>query len=161
MQDRLIENLGFDWAHEPKNYTGAASTDKWFSLKRFQDLWWFIITGSWAGGTPAVTLAQATVLAGTDTKALAYGDAFYWTKVNTAGTAWTRTAIVSDTWNLSATGNSIYAVHATADSLDVANNFVYATLKIASPGANADFYGVIVIGSHPTFAQALVPSLTV
>lgn len=68
----FLENALVLWAAEPKNYTGAAVTKKFVSLKLYGKLTIVIKTGAWAAGTAAVTLKQATDVAGTGAKALAF-----------------------------------------------------------------------------------------
>lgn len=148
---RLIENYRFVWANEPKNYTGAAATAKWVSMKGYDRLLILIQTGAWAGGTAAVTLNQATAVAGTSSKALAFTKMW----VNTAGApdTFTQTAVVSNTFNLD-TANLMYLIEVVASDLDTANGFDCVSLAVASPGSNADFYGATYILGAARYPQA-------
>ena len=94
------------WANEPKNYTGAAATTKYVSLKDYRHLCIQIITGAWAGGTAAVTLSQATAVAGTGAKALGFTKQF--NDVTTSGTL-VETAVVSDTFTIG-TANKLFVI---------------------------------------------------
>lgn len=155
LNTRLIESLKFVWACEPKNYTGAANTKQWASLKEYGRIVIQIQTGAWAGGTAAVTLKQATAVAGTGSKALA----FSWMWVNTAAApdTFTKTAVTSNTFNLD-TANLVYLIEVTASDLDADNNFDCVAVDIASPGANADLYGVTYVLAPARHPQALLPS---
>jgi hypothetical protein len=145
------------WAAEPKSYSGAAMAAKYVSMKNYKHLTILIQTGAWAGGTAAVTLSQATAVAGTGAKALAFDK--QWNDVAASGTL-VETAVTSDTFNLG-TANKIYAIEIDADKLDMANGFDCVSLAVASPGANADFYGVTYILSGARYRQATPPSAIV
>ena len=142
---RLVDKLPIIWATEPKNWTGAASTSVWINCKTAQHLTFIIFSGAWAGGTAAVTLNQATDVSGTSSKALAFTTMFTNT-ANTASEILTQTAVVSNTFNLD-TANAIWVIEVDPRSLDINNSFVTVQLAVASPGANADIYGAIAIGS--------------
>lgn len=151
---QLVETHKLIWAMEPKNKTGAASTDKYVSLKNYNHLTIIIQTGAWAAGTAAVTLTQASAVAGTGAKALSFANV--WHDVATAGTL-VKTAVVSDTFNLD-TANKIYVIEVDAASLDMANGFDCITLSVATPGANADFYGAVYVLSESRYKQATPPT---
>lgn len=151
---RLIENAKLIWAAAPKNYTGAAMADKYVSLKNYAHLTIVISTGAWAAGTAAVTLTQATAIAGTGAKALAIPN--HWHDETLDGTL-VKVATVSNTFNLT-TANKMYVIEVEANSLDLANDFDNVTLAVASPGANADFYQVDYILSEPRYAADTPPS---
>lgn len=145
------------WANEPKNYTGAAATKKYISMKDYSHLTIVIQTGAWAAGTAAVTLKQATAVAGTSSKAL--GLPKVWHDVATSGTL-VETTVTSDTFDLD-TANKVYVIEVDAASLDVANGFDCIALDVASPGANADLYGAIYILSGSRYKGATPPSALV
>lgn len=155
----LVERKKVLWAAEPKNYTGAAMAAKWVSLKNYQWMTIIIQTGAWAAGTVAVTLAQATAVAGTGTKALAFGIPFQWNDVTTSDTL-VKTAVVSDTFTIG-TANKIFVIEVNPASLDINNGFDCVTLAVASPGANADFYGVQYILGGSRYAADTPPSAVV
>ena len=151
---RLVDNYGIEVAAVPVNTTGAAVTADYYSLKNFNHVTFIIVQGAWAGGTPAVTLKQATAVAGTGEKALAFDK--YWTKTGLTGTTYTETAVVSSTFNLTATANTITVIEVDAASLDVSNGFDCVRLDVASPGANTDLIAVVAILGGARYAQALV-----
>lgn len=155
----LAQNLKVIWAAPPQSYTGAAMTAKWVSLKNYGHLSIVISVGAWAGGTAAVTLAQATAVAGTGTKAL--GFSWQWNDETTSGTL-VKTAVTSNTFNLSTSSvNKVYVIEVDPATLDIANGFDCVTLAIATPGANADFYSVAYYLSGARYAQATPPSALV
>lgn len=156
LNTRLIESILPVWANEPKNYTGAANTIKYASMKLYDRLMILIQTGAWAAGTAAVTLKQATDVSGTGTKALA----FSWVWINTAAApdTFTKTAVVSNTFNLD-TPNLLYAIEVVASDLDVSNNFDCVGVNIATPGSNNDLYGTIYLGTPSRYPQPALPSM--
>ena len=138
MQQQLAERMKMIWAVEPKNYTGAANTVKYVTMKGYSNLTIVILTGAWAGGTAAVTVNQATAVAGTSAKALAFTD--YWDDKTTSGTL-VKKAATSNTFNLD-TANKMFVIEIDARTLDIAGGFDVVGLAVASPGVNADIYGV-------------------
>jgi hypothetical protein len=154
---QLAERLKFAGGAEPKSYVSAAMADSYVSMKNFGKLTIVIRTGAWAAGTAAVTLLQATAVAGTGAKALPFVD--YWDDVTTTGTH-VKKAAVSNTFNL-ATANKTYIIHVDVGMLDVAGGFDCVTLAVASPGANADFYCAIYIGDAARYQGASLPSTLV
>jgi hypothetical protein len=145
------------WAAEPKNYTGAAITKKYVSLKNYTRLTIIIQTGAWAGGTAAVTLAQATAVAGTGTKALASALS---TTMKPRRERWSQPPLRRNTFNIG-TANKLYVIEVDAEKLDVNNGFDCVSVDIASPGANADFYGVQYVLSGARYQQSTPPSAMV
>lgn len=156
---RLLENAKLLWACEPKSYANNAATTKYVSLKNYDHLTIVILTGAWAGGTAAVTMEQATEVAGTTHKALAFS--YYWHDETTSGTlaktAATNPGEATATFNLD-TANKLYVLEVNARDLDVANNYDCVTVEVATPGANADFYGVAYILSEPREKSSTPPT---
>lgn len=157
MPQHLAEQLKFAGGAEPKNYTGAAMADSYVSMKNFNNLTIVIRTGAWAGGTAAVTLLQATAVAGTAAKALNFVD--YWDDVTTTG-ALVKKAATSNTFTLG-TANKVYVIHVDASVLDVAGGFDCVSLGVATPGVNADFYSVLYIGDGSRYQGGSIPSALV
>jgi hypothetical protein len=154
MKDVSVSKQKFLRAGEPKNWTGAALPDKYVSLKNYKRLTIIINTGAWAAGTAAVTLKQATTVAGANTKALSFLKQF---NDKVADGALVETAVVGDTFNLD-TANKLWVIEVDAESLDVANLFDCVSLAIASPGANNDFYSVEYVLSGARFEESQPPS---
>ena len=150
----MVENNKSVFGAVPKSYSSAAMTAQYVSMKNYGHLTIIITTGAWAAGTAAVTLAQATAIAGTGTKALAM--AYYWLGTLTDD-ALVKTAVTSDTFNLSA-ASKLVVIEVDAEDLDVDNGFDCVTLEVASPGANADFYNVVYVLSQPRYSQPTPPT---
>lgn len=151
---RLVEMMGFEAGILPKDTTGAAQTGDYISMKLYQHLTIVILQGAWAGGTSAVTLVQATDVAATGEKALAFTK--MWTKVAVTGTTFVETAVVSNTFNLPAVANTMSVIEIDADMLDVTNGFDCVALKTASPGANADLVTALYILHGARYPQAVL-----
>lgn len=128
---RLIERCDPERAFGPLNITGAATDGAWNRMVGHRMLI-ELITGAWAGGASAITLEQATAVAGTGNKALAMTR--MWKK--TTG-RFVETPVVANTFDVD-TANAIYVIEVAADELDVNGNYAYVQVKSASPGANAD-----------------------
>jgi len=133
----------------PIDSTGAARTGDYYSLKDFQGVVFVIVQGAWAGGTPAVTLKQATAVAGTGAKALGFTEKY--SKVGLTGTVNVLGAVTSDTFNLTATANRIEMIEVSAADLDRANGYHCVGLDVASPGANADLLCVVALCYGPRY----------
>lgn len=157
MANTLVENCAIEVGAVPVDTTGAAVTGDYVSLKNYAHLTVIITQGAWAGGTPAVTMKQATDVANSASDEKALEIDYYWTKTGLTGTTWTRTAITSDTFNLTATANTITVLEIDASDLDSDGGFDCCRVGIASPGANADLIAVVYILSQPRFAQAQIP----
>jgi len=150
---KLVETAKIIGAAQPKDYSGAAMTAKYVSLKNYDHLTIIIHTGAWAAGTAAVTLLQATnVSAGSAT---GLGMDYMWTGTVASGYL-TKTAVTADTFNLAA-ANSLYVIEIDADELDVDDGFDCVTVAIADPSAN-DYYAVNYILTEPRYAEATPPS---
>jgi len=151
----LLKRIGLEVAEVPVDTTGAAVTSYVFSLKDYERIVFLIQQGAWAGGTPAVTLTQATAIAGV-AKALSLDH--YYTKLGGQSAAtWTETDVTSDTFNLTATANTVTAIEVCADDLDVVNGYDCVILNIASPGSNADLICVTAILGDPRYSGATMP----
>jgi hypothetical protein len=157
VQVSSVQKQKYIRASSPKNYTGAAMADKYVSLKNYKRLTILIHTGAWAGGTAAVTLKQATTIAGAGAKALSFTKQY---NDVVADGALVETAVAGDTFNLG-TADKLYVIEVDAESLDQANNFDCVSLAVASPGANADLYSVEYILSGARYEQATPPDALV
>ena len=156
----FLETVKIVYGSEPKNYTGATGHSDYVGLKNYDRCAAIIQTGAWAGGTAAVTLTQATEVAGSTTKALSFSN--QWTYQSTSFTvdALTKTVVSSDTFNLS-TANTVHVIEVEAADLDLANNYDCFRVSVASPGANADFYGIMLYLYGARYPQATPPSAIV
>ena len=154
MKNFLLNTSKPLWACTPKNYTGAAATAKYVSLKNYGQMTIVIQVGAWAAGTAAVTLLQATDVSATGAKALAFTEMY---SDETTGGTLVKNTVTGDTFNLD-TANKIYVIQVDAAQLDASNGFDCLTVAIASPGANADYYGVTYILGDSRYAQDTPPT---
>ncbi len=141
---RFVEEIQFKSAAVPKNWTGAASTSGYLQMKGFQSIVFVITTGAWAAGTAAVTVKEALTSGGGTAQSLDLD--VYW--LGGLADVMVETAVVSDTFNLSAANKRI-VIQVNASQLDSADDYDFVQLLIASPGANADFYSVVAFGYNP------------
>jgi hypothetical protein len=154
---RFLESNKIVIGAVPIDTTGAAVSGDYVSLKNYEHLTIVIVQGAWAAGTPAVTLKQAVDVAGTSEKALSFTK--YWSGVALTQDLLTGpVAVVSDTFNLTATASTFTIIEVDSSALDVDNNFDCVRLGIASPGANADLICVVYILSFARYPQASPPS---
>jgi hypothetical protein len=148
----FVENNKIIGASAPANMTGTAMTAKYVSLKNYEHLTIIIKSGAWAGGTAAVTLAEATNVSAGSAQALGFD--YQWTGTVASG-ALTKTAVTSDTFNISA-ANTFHVIE--VDASELSAGFDCITVAIASPGAKDDYYSVDYILSQPRYAQATPPT---
>lgn len=141
----------------PANYTGAASTDVYVSTKNGPHVTFVVQTGAWAGGTAAVTLLQATAVAGTASKALAF-DTVYTNATDPTTSTLVSTAVVSNTFNLGV-ANALYVIEVDASSLDVNNGFDCVAVHVATPGGNNDFYSAAAVAAPDRYVGTNPPNL--
>ncbi len=152
MSKNLVENGQIEVGAVPIDTTGAVVASDHVSLKDYSHLTIVITQGAWAAGTSAVTLAQSTVVAGTDDKTLAFTTR--WTKVGLTGTTYTKTAVTANTFDLPNVANTINVLEIDADTLDTANGFDCVQVDCASPGANADLISIVFVLSGARYPQA-------
>jgi hypothetical protein len=150
LTDRWLSRNQVVLCSGPANYTGTAATTEWVSLRNYKRAVVKITTGAWAGGTAAVTLNEATAVAGTGSTALGFS---YMYTNDAAATAPTlvKTAVTSNTFNLD-TASSLYLIEIDADELT--EGYDCLNVAIASPGANNDFYSVEIILCDPRYVDA-------
>lgn len=148
---RFIESNKIVVGAVPIDTTGAAVTGDYVCMKGYSHLTVVIMKGAWAGGTPAVTLKQATDVAATGEKALGFTKQFSGTAL-TADTL-TSNTVSSDTFSLSATANVYHVIEVDASSLDVDGGFDCVRVGIATPGSNADLIAVLYILSGARYPE--------
>lgn len=154
MPPHLVELMGLEVVQVPIDTTGAAVSSDWLSLKNYAHATIVIMQGAWAGGTPAVTLAQGKDIAGLDEKALAFTKR--WDKVAVTGTTFVEQAVTSNTFNLPATANTINVIDVEAAELDTDGGFDCIQAEVASPGSNADLLCILVILSGARYPQKVM-----
>lgn len=154
----FLSRMQIEVSSVPIDTTGAARTGDYYSLKDYQGVVFVIAQGAWAGGTPAVTLKQATAVAGTGAKALSFTEKY--SKVALTGGVNVLAAVASDTFNLTATANRIEMIEVSAADLDRAGGYDCVGIDVASPGANADLICVLAILCGPRYQgdPALIPN---
>lgn len=150
---RLSEQCSIIQATGVGDLTSAA----WVSLKGYRKLAIiadFTSTGTVSGGV--VTLSQATAVAGTGAKALAFTRMLANVDVAAAQTL-VETAVTANTFTVATTtGKRVrYIVEIDSDSLDVANSFdcvkfVSTALVNATGGVTYILYGARYSGLDPT-----------
>ncbi len=151
----LVREAKFVPISVPKDYSSAASTTEYVSMKAYNKITFVIYTGAWAAGTAAVTVKQATDVSNSlsDEKAVTF------TRMWTGTTdALTETAVTSSTFNLAA-ASTLYVVEVNDAMLDVNGGFDCVSLQVASPGANADLYSIVAIcqgGRYTTTPSSIV-----
>ncbi len=130
----------------------STSVPKWVSLKGYNHITIIVsfnnattVTGS------AISLAQATAVAGTSTKALAFSK--MWANVDDAtSVVLTQTAVTSNTFTTGAVNSKkgFYIIEVDADTLDLANGF--DCLQAVTGDATAATLEVTYILSGARFA---------
>ena len=115
------------------------------SLKDYRKAVVKIHTGAWAGGTAAVTLNQATAVAGTGSTSLGL-DYMFTNKAAPTAPTLVKTTVTSDTFNID-TANALWLIE--VDASELTDGYDCFNVAIASPGANSDFYAVDITLSEP------------
>jgi len=122
----------------PKDQNAGTATTEWVNMAKAIRARIIIHTGAWAAGTAAVTLNEAKTAAGGSSQALEF-DWMYTNDGAATSPVKTKTAVTSDTFNID-TANSIYEIEIHRD--EMTELFNYLNIAVASPGANADLYGI-------------------
>jgi len=152
--EQMVKNCAIVQAFPPIDTTGAIQTGTVISLKHHDHVTIIINQGAWAAGTPAVTLTQDTSCVGAPAvKALGFTHMY----TNTAApgsNVFVDTAVVANTFNLTAVANVTTVIEVDADTLDATNGFDCMNVVIASPGANADLISGTYILSKSRYAGA-------
>lgn len=137
MVTKLVESVAIEALAAPADVNGAGISGDWFNLKYYRKITFVLLQGAWAGGTPAVTLEQATSNTGAGAKALEFTKR--WSKTALAATSVFAESVVSNNaFNLTTTPNTMTVLEVDAEDLDNNNNYAYVRLVVASPGAFAD-----------------------
>lgn len=144
-------NLNALLSEQAKIVTGFApavpssSTPDYVSLKNYEKLTVIIIADNATSVTgSAITLKQATAVAGSGEKALAF-DTMYANEDTAAGDTLTETAVSSDTFTTDDTDNKnlLYVIEVDAEDLDTENGF--DCVRVGTGNAAASAIGVIYI----------------
>lgn len=126
-----------------------ASTEDYVSLKgaKYVTVIISVDNGSTVTGAD-VTLKQATVVAGTDEKALSFDTVYANTDVGASDTL-VKTTVTSNTFTTDTTDNKnlLYVICVDASSLDVANNFDCFRVDVTG-NANCVASGVYILSNQ-------------
>lgn len=131
----LVEATKVCWGFAPIDLNGGTAAGDYVNFKSHRKCAVVLQTGAWAGGTSAVTLTQASNAGGTGDKALAFSH--YYISTGLTDDTLVKTAVVSDTFNLSA-ANKLVIIEVLSTDLDTDNGFTHFRVNLATPGANAD-----------------------
>ncbi len=151
MNLNLINQAKLIHAVNAASWNGSTSTAKYVSLKNYGMCYIWINTGAIADGTGAVTVTQATAVAGTGAKALSYDH--YYSDTGTANLLAKTTC--SATFNL-ATASRQYVIPIDPAQLDcnpTGTPYDCLTVSVSAPGG-ADFYSVDYILTNPRNAES-------
>lgn len=145
---RLIDQAKIIVGCPPAALATTAGDGDYVSMKGYDRLTVLIAVDNATTVTGgAVTLKQATAVAGTSEKALAFSTMYANADVG-AGEALTETAVTSDTFTTSTTNdkNLLYVIEVKAEDLDTDNGFDCVRVDVASM-ANA--VGCVLYILHP------------
>lgn len=137
---RAMENHLLEVGGVPVDITGAGMAGDYFNMKNAGRLLVVLACGAWAGGTAAVTLKQASDVAGTGEKALGFTKK--WSRTALTGTEWSEDTVAANTFDLD-TANEIHVIEVNAEDLD--DGFPCVRADVASPGANADLLAMFYV----------------
>ena len=110
--------------------------------------------------TAAITLKQATDVAGTGVKALAFTRAWR-NPVSTSNDTLTETAYASSITTSAVAAQEMFVLEINGEDLDVAGGFDCVRVDITDPGAVSTPAFALYILSEPRFAQETPPSAIV
>ncbi len=169
---KMVENCAIVSGAVPVVLNGAANTGDWVSMKNYGHLTVIFYKDSGtAGSDPTLTLSQATVVAGTDTKALTFAE--LWIKRGSTAAAgglaaltaitdiFTRTTSSGTNTHTDATSaedEALWVVEIDADMLDVDNGFDCVQASVADVSDATALGCILYILSQPRYARELVPS---
>lgn len=146
----VLDTLQIETGLVPKDITGAAQTGQYISLSKYEECLVVIQQGAWAGGTPAVTLYKATDVSATGETALAFEK--YYSKAGVTAGTFTEVAVSSNTFNLTATANTLTVIPVTAAMLG--DTYDAFCVKVASPGTNADLLSISYVLIKPRYPES-------
>lgn len=151
----LIEECKVIGAIVPIDSNAAAKAGDYINMSLCEDLWAILMQGAWAGGTPAVTVGQATSAAGAGAVAVTSFEA--WNGTTLTADALTAITVTAGTFNLAATANMFTVVRIRAEALT--DGFKYARIEVATPGSNADLLSGLYIASGLKYTGKVPPTM--
>lgn len=150
LNGRLDEQAYFVQATSQAALTGAAGDAAYVSLKNYRRVTVILdVTNATTVTGGAVTLKQATAVAGTGEKALAFTRMLANIDVG-AGQAMTETAVTSNTFTTDATNSKRlrYIIEVDSDALDTAGGFDCFRVDVASMNAATGQVSYILWGAR-------------
>ena len=156
MTKRIVDQMKVVTGLAP--ITPSTSTPDYVSLKDYTHLTAVILVDNATTVTgSAITLKQATAVAGTGEKALEFD--YVWANTDTAaGDALTKTAVTSDTFTTDDTDakNLMYVIEVDASDLDTANSF--DCVRVGTADAANTVLSVCYILGGARYPQATPPT---
>lgn len=154
-KNRLMGNSKVVLALAPIN--PSTSTPDYVCLKGFQHVTVIITIDNGTATGGAITLKQATAVAGTGEKALAFDTQYAIADIATSDT-FTKTTVTSDTFTPSSTNdkNMIHVIEVPAASLDVDGGF--DCFRVGTADATAAVTSVVYICSGTRYPEDVIPS---
>jgi len=138
MSKQLIDITKVVTAFSPVD-CNTAPTEDWVSLKNADRVTIILQCGTLAGGTGCViTLKQATAVAGTGEKELAFSYVYQKEGTLTTSSTLTKTTVTSNTFT-AGTSSSIYVIEIRASELDVDNGFDCVRVDVAGTSGDRDW----------------------
>lgn len=146
------------WVTGLAPFTPSTTTPDYVSLKNYNKLTVIILADNATTVTgSAITLKQATAVAGTGEKALAFTT--QWANIDTAASdTLVETAVTSNTFTTDATDakNLMYVIEVDAADLDVANSF--DCVRVGTGDATASVLSVCYWAHDSRYAKATPPA---
>lgn len=140
----MVDKCAMVLVTNPQDMTGTGFTGNVVSLKNHEHVTFIIMVGSYAGGTPAITLTQGTSVSMGTSKSFTNYD-YNWRSAANSNVL-TRADVTSGTFNLAADDDGkIIVIEIDASQLDVQNGYDCIRLDCATPGSNADLIAVLAI----------------
>jgi len=147
MSNQLVQKMKIISGLNPLDSTGAAANGDYISLKNSHHVTIIIKWGVSLVATQAITLTQATSVAGAGAKALSFTKT--WVNADTTSSdAFVKTTVTSDTYDKTAASQQIHVIEIDASQLDVENGFDCIRVNLESPGANATLQDITYIASR-------------
>ncbi len=138
----------------PIDATGAAKNGDYISMKNAAHCTVILHFGVSLVATQAITLTQATEVAGSTTKALGF-DLIQVNADVTATDTFVETTVTSDTIDKSAASEQLFAIEIDADDLDVDNGYDCFRVNLESPGGQATLVSILYICTELRYAAAV------